>query len=175
MGHIVLRYLSVYWIAYVDVARKILYVKRIPDSALLRRLWCLSYRPSLNLVIDLHEGGFCMPWKMMPPTVRRNLFLPIVMLLALVAAACSPLERQHVEFAGAWGTEGSADGQFLYVEDFAFDPGGNLLATDALRKDVQVFARDGAFKARFGHEGSGEATLEKPEGIAVASDGTIYV
>ncbi len=51
--------------------------------------------------------------------------------------------QNHVKFVGAWGGEGTKDGQFLYIEDFAFSSDGHLLVTDALRADVQKFTKDG--------------------------------
>jgi hypothetical protein len=94
----------------------------------------------------------------------------MIVSLALGISACGSQAEKNVEFVAAWGTEGTADGQFQYVEDFDFDVEGNLLATDALKKDVQVFSRDGRFLDKFGPEETGEAALEKPEGIAVDSE-----
>jgi DNA-binding beta-propeller fold protein YncE len=74
------------------------------------------------------------------------------------------------------GSEGSGEGQFKYVEDFALAKDGNLLATDASHAYVQVFNKTtGAFVARFGGKGDEDANLEKPEGISVAPDGRIFV
>src|SRR5262245_42558301 len=96
---------------------------------------------------------------------------PIYALIASVAllllAACSSNTNQPVDFVTAWGSEGTGDGQFLFIEDFAFDAQGNLLVTDALRKDIQVFTPDGQFMTRFGQDGTGDAVLEKPEGVGV--------
>ncbi|MCZ6772235.1 MAG: hypothetical protein O7G83_09665, partial [Proteobacteria bacterium] len=78
--------------------------------------------------------------------------------------------QNHVQFVGTWGSEGTKDGQFLYIEDFAFSSNGNLLVTDALRADVQIFAKDGKFLGKFG-----TAKFEKPEGVAVAPNGNIFV
>ena len=63
-----------------------------------------------------------------------------------------------------------------YIEDFAIDNGGNLLVTDALRSDVQVFSLEGKFLKKFGGKGRTPASLEKPEGVAVdPKTGNIFV
>src|SRR4051812_25895228 len=84
--------------------------------------------------------------------------------LASVAQA-KDLNFQHVMDIGA---EGIAPGQFKYIEDFAFGKNGELLVTDASHAYVQAFDKStGKFIARFGGKGDDEASLEKPEGIAV--------
>ena len=85
-------------------------------------------------------------------------------------------EPPKFEFAMAIGTEGSGEGQFKYVEDFAFTKEGHLLATDALHAWVQVFdTKTGKFLARFGGKGDDDQHLDKPEGIAVDPSGNIFV
>ena len=95
-----------------------------------------------------------------------------LVLLTLILAACSPTRDadKHMEFVLAWGSKGTDAGQFLYIEDFAIDANGNLLVTDALRADVQVFDPQGKFLSSFG----GSDLFEKPEGIAIAPDGSIF-
>jgi DNA-binding beta-propeller fold protein YncE len=74
------------------------------------------------------------------------------------------------------GSEGFEEGQFKYVEDFAFSKDGHLLVTDAAHAWVQVFdKRTGKFLSRFGGQGEDDQHLEKPEGIAVDPDGHIFV
>src|ERR1700681_2629148 len=74
------------------------------------------------------------------------------------------------------GSEGVGEGQFKYVEDFAFDRDGHLLATDASHAWVQVFDKStGKYVARFGGRGDDDHQLDKPEGIAVAPNGNVYV
>lgn len=74
------------------------------------------------------------------------------------------------------GSQGSGEGQFKYVEDFALTADGKLLVTDAAHAHVQVFdKKTGKFIARFGGKGDEDANLEKPEGISVAPNGDIYV
>jgi len=96
----------------------------------------------------------------------------LALALAKVVHA-NELNFQHVMDIGA---EGSAPGQFKYVEDFAFGKNGELLVTDASHAYVQAFdPRTGKFIGRFGGRGDGEANLEKPEGIDVDDEGNIFV
>ena len=93
--------------------------------------------------------------------------------LALPARAEAPLRFEHVMNIGS---DGTGEGQFKYVEDFAFTKDGKLLATDALHAWVQVFdAATGKFISRFGGKGDDDHQLEKPEGIAVDPAGNIFV
>lgn len=74
------------------------------------------------------------------------------------------------------GSEGSGEGQFKYVEDFAFAKDGSLLATDAAHAWVQVFDKaSGKFISRFGGKGDNDENLDKPEGISVSPSGDVYV
>ena len=74
------------------------------------------------------------------------------------------------------GSEGTGEGQFKYVEDFALSPGGHLLVTDAAHGWVQAFdKRTGKFISRFGGRGDDDQSLEKPEGIAVDPEGNVFV
>jgi DNA-binding beta-propeller fold protein YncE len=105
----------------------------------------------------------------------RKLFQLLVFfgLLLGFSSAVSALEVEHVMNIGS---QGMGEGQFLYVEDFAFDTAGNLLVTDASHSYVQVFnKKTGQFIARFGGKGDEDENLEKPEGISVAPNGNIFV
>jgi DNA-binding beta-propeller fold protein YncE len=82
----------------------------------------------------------------------------------------------HFEHVMNIGTTGTGEGQFKYVEDFAFDGNGYLLATDAAHAYVQVFdKKTGKYVSRFGGKGDENQHLEKPEGISVAPNGDIFV
>jgi len=96
-------------------------------------------------------------------------------LLAAVAlpASAGPLSFQHVMNIGS---EGQGEGQFKYVEDFAFSAEGHLLASDAAHAFIQVFDKtSGKFISRFGGKGDADGNLDKPEGIAVDPDGNIFI
>jgi DNA-binding beta-propeller fold protein YncE len=100
-------------------------------------------------------------------------FLSLALGLLAVEAAAEPPRFEHAFNIGSAGT---GEGQFQYVEDFAFDKDGRLLATDASHAWVQVFDKaDGKFLARFGGIGDDDHQLAKPEGIAVDDEGNIFV
>ena len=80
-----------------------------------------------------------------------------------------------LEYLSSFGTEGVGEGQFKYVEDFAFTNDGKLLVTDAAHAWVQVFSKSGKFITRFGGKGDDDEHLDKPEGISVAPNGDIFV
>jgi len=85
-------------------------------------------------------------------------------------------DAPRFEYVMTIGAEGTGEGQFKYVEDFAFTRDGNLLATDAFHAWVQVFdPNSGKFISRFGGKGDDDANLDKPEGIAVDPAGNIFV
>ncbi len=88
-------------------------------------------------------------------------------------AAMSNMSFEHVMNIG---TQGTGEGQFKYVEDFALSIDGNLLASDAAHAWIQVFDKTtGEYLGRFGGKGDDDEHLYKPEGIAVAPNGHIYV
>ena len=72
-----------------------------------------------------------------------------------MAQAASEVKFDHVMNIG---TEGTGEGQFKYVEDFAFTKNGHLLVTDAVHALVQVFDKTtGKFISRFGGKGDDDA------------------
>ncbi len=82
---------------------------------------------------------------------RHLLFSKLVPLfiISLITVACTG-NRHNAELLFTFGDEGTNPGQFRYVEDFAIDDLGNLLITDALNANVQVFTADGNFISMFG-------------------------
>lgn len=97
----------------------------------------------------------------------------------LAIGAAIPLvvgfEQNENEFVASFGSRGTGSGQFQYIEDFAIDGDGNLLATDAVNANVQIFSPEGQFIRAFGDKTDGPNGFQKPEGIAVDSAGAIYV
>jgi DNA-binding beta-propeller fold protein YncE len=92
--------------------------------------------------------------------------------------ASAPVSAADLSFEHAlnFGAEGTGEGQFKYVEDFAFTKDGKLLVTDAVHAYVQVFDKtSGKFVSRFGGKGDEDQHLDKPEGIAVDPDGNVFV
>jgi DNA-binding beta-propeller fold protein YncE len=51
----------------------------------------------------------------------------------------------------------------------------NVLVTDARNQRVVLFDTEGGFLRQFGTEGTGPGQFERPTGIAVGADGSIYV
>jgi DNA-binding beta-propeller fold protein YncE len=96
----------------------------------------------------------------------------------LTVAMATPAATQDIKFEHVmtFGSEGTGEGQFKYVEDFAFSKDGHLLITDAVHAWVQVFDKaTGRFITRFGGKGDEDEHLEKPEGIAVDPDGNVFI
>lgn len=93
--------------------------------------------------------------------------------LPIPAALADEPQFEHVMTIGSAGT---GEGQFKYVEDFAFAKDGHLLVTDAAHAFVQKFDKTtGRFVSRFGGKGDADHHLDKPEGIAVDPAGNIFV
>ncbi len=93
--------------------------------------------------------------------------------VAVPTVALADVKFEHVMTIGS---EGTGEGQFKYVEDFAFSKDGHLLATDATHAWVQAFDKTtGKFVTRFGGKGDDDKHLDKPEGIAVDPNGNIFI
>jgi DNA-binding beta-propeller fold protein YncE len=106
-------------------------------------------------------------------TLIKRFALTLAAGLLASTAVAGELRFEH---ALTLGSEGTDPGQFKYVEDFALTKDGKLLATDAAHAYVQVFDKtSGKYLSRFGGKGDSEDNLEKPEGIAVAPDGSIFI
>jgi DNA-binding beta-propeller fold protein YncE len=106
----------------------------------------------------------------------RRLGKILALTASLAAATAVRAEGLQFEYVTSFGGHGSSEGQFEYVEDFAFTKAGQLLVTDAAHGWVQAFdPKTGAFLTRFGGKGETEANLEKPEGVAVDADGNVFV
>jgi DNA-binding beta-propeller fold protein YncE len=110
--------------------------------------------------------------------IQNKTYLAATIGAALLAVASIPAQGAELSFEHVMniGSEGQGEGQFKYVEDFAFSAEGHILATDAAHAWVQAFdKKTGKFVARFGGKGDEDANLDKPEGIAVDPDGNIFV
>ncbi len=82
-------------------------------------------------------------------------------------------------YQGQWGTEGSGDGEFDEPTGVAVAPDGSVYVADTENSRIQKFTSEGVFVTKWG-EGPGpeKAYWEccyQPRGVAVASDGIVYV
>jgi len=81
-------------------------------------------------------------------------------------------------YVSKWGTAGSGNGQFNFGSSnyayIAFD-GTHLYVGDCLNYRVQKFTTAGSYVTQWGSSGTGNGQFTVLNGIAVASDGTIYV
>ncbi len=79
------------------------------------------------------------------------------------------------KFLGSWGKMGSGLGEFLYPNDVAVGPKGDVFVADNYNHRVQHFTAEGSFVSAWGNDGLGPGEFHYPAGIAVAADGTVYV
>ncbi len=74
----------------------------------------------------------------------------------------------------SFGERGLRPGQFNFPTEIVAR-GPELLVVDAMNFRVQTFTRDGAFVRSFGSLGERTGTLFRPKGLALDSEGNIYV
>ena len=84
-------------------------------------------------------------------------------------------------FALQWGTQGTGDGQFNFPRDVAVASDGSVYVADAGNNidegnnRIQKFTADGVFVRKWGTEGRDSGEFHSPKGVAVGSDGYVYV
>ncbi len=80
-----------------------------------------------------------------------------------------------------WGTLGTADGQFYYSNGVFVDPTGDVYVTCGFHSSapgytrIQKFTGDGTFLLKWGSFGGGNGQFYNPTGLAMDSDGNVYV
>jgi DNA-binding beta-propeller fold protein YncE len=72
------------------------------------------------------------------------------------------------------GQRGNGDGEFNFPTELRLD-GANLLVVDAMNFRVQAFDRSGVFQFAIGKPGDGIGSVFRPKGVAVDSEGDLYI
>lgn len=79
------------------------------------------------------------------------------------------------EFIREIGSQGQADGQFVWPTGVAVDSDENVYLTDDFLHRISVFNKDGGFLRNFSSPGSGDGELKAPAGIKVDKDDNLLV
>ena len=72
------------------------------------------------------------------------------------------------------GKNGTGDGEFNFPTELRLQ-GEDLLVVDAMNFRVQVLDRSGTFKYAIGHLGDSRGDFFRPKGVALDSEGHVYV
>lgn len=75
----------------------------------------------------------------------------------------------------AFGSTGSATGQFNAPFDVSVAPSGNIFVSDGLNNRIQEFKPDGGFMRQFGTLGPASNQLENPKNIAMAPGNRLLI
>ena len=91
----------------------------------------------------------------------------------------TPTPTPAAVFVNKWGTIGKDDGQFGKPIGVALAPDGRVYVVDEENARIQKFTSEGVFMTKWGTIGDGDGDVGGefifPWGIAVASDGSVYV
>jgi DNA-binding beta-propeller fold protein YncE len=91
------------------------------------------------------------------------------------------------QFVSNWGGFGIGEGEFLYPRAIGVSADGHVYVGDTAFSNpdgkgrrlsshrIQKFSADGTFATEWGSPGSGDGQFRTPIGIAVASDGNVFV
>jgi len=80
------------------------------------------------------------------------------------------------EYITAWGSEGSADGQFEGPYGIAVDSNDNIYVADGSNHRIQKFTSGGDFILKWGSEGSTHGQFDLPIDLAIDMDsGNVYI
>jgi DNA-binding beta-propeller fold protein YncE len=74
-----------------------------------------------------------------------------------------------------WGGSGLDQGRFRYPGIITFLPDARIAVVDILNTRVQIFERTGRFSIEVGEWGVLPGQLFRPKGVAVDSNGQLYV
>ena len=75
-------------------------------------------------------------------------------------------------FLRKFGKKGGVDGNLNWPSSVSIDPNGMVYVSERNNNRISIFTRDGQFLRSFGTEGG---QFKSPHGIAVDSEGHIYV
>ncbi len=89
-------------------------------------------------------------------------------------------KRTELDSSNRWGSNGNADGQFVTPRNIAVGPDGSVYVADSGNHRIQVFDTAGNHLLEFGNNtedppGAKPGEVNEPWGLAVGSDGTVYV
>ena len=76
--------------------------------------------------------------------------------------------------AGTWGTNGSANGQFLGAYGITADAAGLVYVADRDNDRLQVFTAKGGFVRKWGSQGEGTGQFVNPQDVAIGPDGSVW-
>ena len=85
------------------------------------------------------------------------------------------LDKETGQLVRRIGAAGDGEGQFQLISDLTFGPGGNLYATDKLKAKIFEFDASGNLGRTLGRLGDNIDELVRPKGLAVDSEGRIWV
>ncbi len=78
-------------------------------------------------------------------------------------------------FLSAWGSKGTADGQFDGPDGIAVDDSGVVYVADRFNNRAQRFDASGNFLGAWGRTGSGDGEFDAPTCLAFDRQGRIYI
>lgn len=86
-----------------------------------------------------------------------------------------PEELEEPTFADAYGTTGTAAGEFEEISDAVADAAGNLWVVDRGNDRVQKLGPRGAVLAQIGSSGTGNGQFDSPASIAIDAEGDLWI
>lgn len=116
-----------------------------------------------------------------PPQAPVRASRPLALLMSLLLlggshdSASASVAPTTPTFLLAWGTLGSAGGQFNAPGAVTTDALGNVYVVDTGNSRIETFDNQGHYLARWGSLGSAPPLFNRPSGIALDASGYVYV